>query len=364
MFLLRKRGDIDWRAPETSAYANEAELQAIIAKSPALLPGIGATPIVTVREMELDPTRYPDVVTVDESGEITIVECKLKHNSEIRRAVIGQILSYAAGLWGLSYEDFDARFSSHSIGGKALADQIRTHASPDWNEEVFRAAVAANLKSGRFHLVIAVDEITDELKGIVRYLNTCTSSEFQIVALELRYSADDGVEILVPTVYGQESADQKSSLSQKDRSDVQVLLTALKASCSPTGFTAVHQICEYVSSHGGDLLGGTAKYASASVRIPIHDKPLTVFNLYADQTAIPTFSINFEYLAQVCSTAAITTFAKDLRECPELAAYLKGLEAANFKKRPSIPISDVLGMPGVVGTIIKALDELLDDAEA
>lgn len=357
MFLVRRVGQEGWRVPKTSAYSDEAALQAIVANSPTLLPGEGGAPVVIVTEMEIDAARYPDVIGVDESGEITIVECKLRANSEIRRAVVGQVLSYASGLWGLSYEEFGARFSARTSHGGSLADQMRACASPDWDEEAFREAVAASLAAGRFHLVIAVDEITEELKGIIRYLNARTGSDLLLVALELRYIADDGFEILIPAVYGQESVDQKVAASARHRWDEQSLLDALEAICPPPALLGVRRVFEYVKGHGGGCLGGTARNASAGARMVVHGRQLTVFNFYADPPERPVFSLNFEYLASVCSKLEMTNFVVRLREIPELARYLNGLEEASFKKRPSIPINEVLGAPDVVETMLNALDE-------
>jgi len=350
--------------PSTTAYQDEAALQAIVAESPALLSGVSGTPMVTVTELEVDSSRYPDVVGVSESGEITIVECKLRANPEIRRAVVGQILAYASGLWGLTYEAFDKKFSARAGDGRSLADRMLACADPDWDEEAFREAVAANLAAGRFHLVIAVDEITDELKGIVRYLNAQTGSNVQIAALELRYSADGDVEILVPAVYGQEAADQKAVAPPKHRWEEQELLEALETMCSPSARSAVSRVLEYARNHGGGFVGGTAGYPSGAARMPVHGKPTTVSNFYADPSQKSVFSLNFEYLADVFPIATMTEFAVRLRAIPELARYLNGLESVGFKKRPSIPINEVLGAPDVCDRILKALDELLMDGGA
>lgn len=67
-----------------------------------------------------------------------------------------------------------------------------------WDEETFRTRVGENLELGRFRMVIAVGQITDELKRSVEYINTHTTRGLQLLALELRYVADDGVEILIP----------------------------------------------------------------------------------------------------------------------------------------------------------------------
>lgn len=69
---------------------------------------------------------------------------------------------------------------------------------PGWSRAAFRSAVTQNLAAGAFRLIIAVDEITDELNRTVAFLNSRrTPLEVRLLALELRRAADEGVEILV-----------------------------------------------------------------------------------------------------------------------------------------------------------------------
>jgi hypothetical protein len=161
VILIRHAGEASWRAPATTAYADERALQELIARSPSLLPNTADAPIAVVRELAIPSIGYIDVVGVDIEGTITLVECKLRANPEIRRQVVGQVLAYAAGLWGMSYEAFDAAFTA--IAGQSLADQVRLLSVDEWDETAFRATVTNNLDMGRFRLVIVVDELTDEL---------------------------------------------------------------------------------------------------------------------------------------------------------------------------------------------------------
>lgn len=102
-------------AEAAAASAKERRLRDLIAGEPSLLPEVGEHPAAVSTEV---PIRAgdADVVVVDAEGEITIVECKLAKNREIRRAVIGQLFEYAAALWKLDIEDFER---SLAAGGTA-----------------------------------------------------------------------------------------------------------------------------------------------------------------------------------------------------------------------------------------------------
>ena len=70
-----------------------------------------------------------------------------------------------------------------------------------WDEAAFRAGVTDNLAAGRFQLILAVDVVSDEVRQVVAYLNAGARPGLASVALGLRYHAEEGVEILIPSVF-------------------------------------------------------------------------------------------------------------------------------------------------------------------
>ncbi len=100
--LVRRAGEPAWRSPTVTTYSNERAIQTIIEQAPhLLLPGSDESRLAVATELALE-AGYVDVVGVGADGAITLAECKLKANPEIRRHVIGQILAYASGLGGLT----------------------------------------------------------------------------------------------------------------------------------------------------------------------------------------------------------------------------------------------------------------------
>lgn len=195
--LLLRHGGRGWHAPEVSHYLNEDALQVLLADSPELL-GSGESRTV-VRELEVPDIGSLDLCAVGPSGRITLVECKLQRNPDIRRKVVGQLFAYAAGLAGLAYEEFDRLWSKTSLAaGRPLATMIKDLAKDDddWNEDSFRRVVTDNIRTGHFDLMFAVDSITDELKKTIRYLNAHTDSATRVLGLECGYAQDGDVEVL------------------------------------------------------------------------------------------------------------------------------------------------------------------------
>lgn len=195
--MLVRRGSGSWEQPPVRAYTDEAELQTLIAESPQLVAADGDRSAVVLRELALPGAGSLDVLVVHRNGELTLVEAKLNRNPEIRRAVVGQLLGYAGGLWRLGYDRLDHIVRNQH--GASLADLAAIASADDpFDADDFRRTVARNLDEGTFRLVFAVDEITEDLKRAVEYLNAHTVDGTTAVVLELDYSKVGDIEILVP----------------------------------------------------------------------------------------------------------------------------------------------------------------------
>jgi len=357
--LIRKKGQPaqPWRSPEVDTYDDEAALQELLAESPKLL-GLGDD-VAVVRELTVPGIGSLDIAAVSSSGAIMLVECKLASNPEIRRSVVGQVFAYAAGLWSLGYNDFDRVFAARA--GKPLDASIAEAAQlgSDWDQDAFRASVAANLEAGRFDLVIAVDSITEELKRIVRYLNEHTVSEIRVLALELGYVSDGDVEVLLPTIYGEESATRKQQNSRRTW-DEKSLFEFLETRGDVAGASVIRHLYEHVVSHDGSLVWGGGATPSVTAWYTLGAVKASVWSCYARENSGSSWDINFEWMHnRKVPEEALSQLAERLREINGVTARLMGLEMARFMKRPSLPIAELLTPPGTVDKLVAALDELL-----
>jgi hypothetical protein len=198
--LVRTEGGT-WSSPGSYGYVNEAELQELLALQPSLIEGV-STEAVAIREFSTG-VGPADLVIVDINGSVTIVECKLARNAEIRRTIIGQVFDYAARLAELTPASFVELWQRQK--GPSL------DALFEGRPEDARQALEGNLAAGAFTLVLAADAITEDLRRIVRYLNTHTSAGIRLLAFELRRAVHGTTEILIPTLYGAESAEEKNA---------------------------------------------------------------------------------------------------------------------------------------------------------
>ena len=223
--LLKHKGDRRWKTPDVGRVP-ESMLQKILSDDPDLIEfDDERRPLVMTHEFSVS-FGFVDLVGVGATGSITIGECKKHDNTEIKRTVIGQLFAYAAAIWGMTYDEFDAIWQAKLRppmtddatweGRKRppLADEIGKAAEErglPFDEALFRASVAENLLNGTFTLLLAVDEITPELQRIIEYLSGHMKPGVDVTALELGYVTLGDVEVLVPKTYGVEIAQQKAS---------------------------------------------------------------------------------------------------------------------------------------------------------
>ena len=359
--VLRRVGE-PWRRPPVGSYPNERGLQELLVESPTLIPGVG--PAAAVDELHLPDGGSVDIVAVEPSGAVTLVECKLAANSEVRRAVVGQILSYAAALWQLPYDQLDSRF--HQRAGLSLSDaveQVANEQESGWDAEEFRRAVADNLAVGSFRLFIAVDVITDELKRIVEYLNTHTTSELEVLALELAYVTDDGLEILLPRTHGMETARIKWAGASRSKPNWSVddVFTKLDELCSVEGVAAVRQLYDDVLARGGKVYTGKGSYPTLSAYLEFNGELRAVWAVYADPSGptAPRISLNFGSWRKSLDDEALEAITSHLERSEVLAPVLTSVRGVGFDTYMSVRIDDQLAQGGTVATIIEALDPFL-----
>lgn len=192
--LYRKAGGA-WTSPTESGYVSEDHLQAMIDEFPELLPGVSPDSYVC-REFSTDSGPIDNLIINAKDGSLTLVECKLAKNPEVRRKILGQIIDYAASLSRLDFDEFHQRWKDR--GGVDLT-AIETAKGP------LSLAVTSNLETARFTLLLAVDEINEPLKQMVEYIQDKTDSTTRVALIELARHITGDVEILIPQTYGYEA---------------------------------------------------------------------------------------------------------------------------------------------------------------
>ncbi|MCJ7618837.1 MAG: hypothetical protein MUP64_01295 [Anaerolineae bacterium] len=214
-------------------YDSEDLLQELLAKYPNLLAGDqmdDTAPrrwLLISREAALPSEEdgagrwSVDHLFLDQDGIPTLVEVKRSSDTRIRREVVGQMLDYAANAVAYWPEEtirarFDARCESQGIDPARVVLKFTGPEMGDEGQvEAFWSQVKTNLLAGRIRLVFVADEIPQELRRIVEFLNI-QMDPAEVLAVEIKQYVGKELKTLVPRVIGQRA---KSVAAGKRRWD-------------------------------------------------------------------------------------------------------------------------------------------------
>ncbi|NVN00513.1 hypothetical protein [Arthrobacter sp. SDTb3-6] len=335
--ILIRQGDGTWLEPLEAGYGLESELQEILASHPELIPGVSSA-AKTCREFQSD-VGPADIVVVDSTGELTLVECKLASNPQIRREVVGQMFDYASRLWKMDVEEFAAKWQART-SHPFILDEVD-------GGILLRGALARNLADGSFRIVLAVDVINPALKRMIEYLNAMAGPGTSVIAVEYSRLRQGSVEILMPHVYGQELAEAKSVRNSREvtawddgtyRSWLQdhdsenlerfdfFLTTALAAGLTFAGSTSVHPAGSLPILSRRNIRLGTVSF----------------FYFSGQGTSV---EINLGRMAKLSDeelpdAEARDLFLQKLRDIPVLLEVAANLKTSSFASRkPNVPLS-------------------------
>jgi hypothetical protein len=235
--LIRRPGQ-PWH-PLQPALHDERALQTLLVQSPSLLPSPGPGELAVAANFRIGSTASVDLLGVGVDGRIVLVECG-RQEGPGRRPMGGAALAVGAGLWRAPYEEFDRAFAVRA--GVPLLDKVSAIARASglgWDENTFRAGVGDNLAAGRFQLILAVDVVSDEVRQVVAYLNAGARPGLAAVALGLRYHAEEGVEILIPSVFRADgSREDAAGDGGRAQSAADVSIPAMTDTPEPAGVQA------------------------------------------------------------------------------------------------------------------------------
>jgi hypothetical protein len=207
----------------SAPYAAEDVLQGLLERHAVLLagdqlpPGSDPRRFVLVRREAGIPDSLGasdrwaiDHLFLDQDGVPTLVEVKRSTDTRIRREVVGQMLDYAANAvvyWPVErlIDDFNATHAAAGDGIDQLRDLLGLSDTPP---EDLSAAIDAwwqqvesNLLAGRVRLLFVADELPDELRRIIEFLNQ-QMAPAEVLGLEIRNYEGENLRALVPRVVG------------------------------------------------------------------------------------------------------------------------------------------------------------------
>lgn len=188
-----------WRLLAATGFPDEATLHDLVEQAPQMLPLAGSPAVVVVGREVLLGGGWADLVAIEPSGRVVLIEVKLGKNPEVRRAIVAQVLAYASALYKLDLEALERDVlgahlekRGHASIGDALAAAGVLHDS-----DSFASGLRENLASGGFRVVLVVDEAPNDLVRLVAYLEAVTDGLLIDLVTVACYSIGES-KLLVP----------------------------------------------------------------------------------------------------------------------------------------------------------------------
>jgi len=282
-------------------YASELELQEFLSKHTELIPlqeiESGTPPLLCIGFEVNVASGSQDLLYVDMTGMLTIVETKLKRNPEARREVVGQILEYAADTSNWTISDLEERAAKYFSGkdcaaeysGLSFSEAIErflssTHSLPPegFSYQAFADSISANIERGQIRLIIAVDESPPALLRTVEFVNRF-SERFEMFLIQLKRFHDAGAnqDIFVPALFGR--------VPKADRSRAQARLWNAKSFLqqaseqAPAALAVLRRLVEFAENEGSTRWGRGARVATLKLAFAAPDGiEITAFWLMAN----------------------------------------------------------------------------------
>lgn len=265
---------------EEKEHARELDFQKLIEKYPDLIPGdqinsanprkwlhVGSEfnfPIVGSGNI------YLDHLFLDQDGIPTLVEIKRRSDDRLKREVTSQIIEYGANL----ILSMDVPILKEKVKNNENAD-VNTILNEDDDVDEFWQKVDKNLKSENIRLLVVADEIPQRLQNVLEFLNR-NMEPVEILAVEVKQYAKEGVTTLVPRVIGQSIEAQ----TKKARAQIKPKLTeeTFFESLDEVGNNFYQEFFEFSAQNNLIIKLGTTGFA---FRVPVDDENVKILEGYS-----------------------------------------------------------------------------------
>lgn len=287
--IISKNGRNATKLDRTS-FANEDELQGYIYENPDAVPlyEIKEDIRICILARELPTQSGPiDAVGVDADGDIYLIETKLYKNQD-KRHVVAQVLDYGASLW--RHFNDSTRFVALLEESAKKKFQIGLYEKlidffgiEEKEATVLIENVRNNLDSGKFKFVVLMDQLHDQLKDLILFLNQ--NSKFDVYAVELEYYKHQEFEIMIPKLFG---AEVKKSLSVsrpasgRGHWDEESFFADAESKLTPEHLQALHDLYKCTKEIADTVDWGSGVSNGSFIAKFSAISPKSVYSVYSD----------------------------------------------------------------------------------
>jgi hypothetical protein len=262
-------------------YDSEDVLQELLAKYPNILAGeqidssvprrwLLITREASVPSEDMEGRWSVDHLFLDQDAIPTLVEVKRSKDTRIRREVVGQMLDYASNAvvyWPIEsiIALFEMRCEREELNSDDLLIQLL---GTDSDAEGFWQKAKTNLQAGKIRMVFVADEIPAELRRVVEFLDE-QMDPAQVLAIEVKQYAGEGLKTLVPRVVGKVKETEKPP--EKRQWDEKSFFAEIASRCGADTARIAKDLFDWVKEKQLDIWWGRGRYDGSFYPILRHN---------------------------------------------------------------------------------------------
>ena len=363
------RDDTGLRELTEEDYADEVELQQFLKEHADLMPlediDLSAPRLLCIGWEVGLASGAEDILYIDSNGMLTVVETKLRKNSESRREVVGQILEYAAQMSTWTSGDverqaekfFGSEHSPKTYRRFSLRQAMESHVQSDEAEEfdydLFLEQVQEHIDTGSFRLVIAIDEPPVPLLKTVEFVNRFSRHfELYLVQLKRFNDAETGTDVFVPAIFGRVSPAPSGPARRSRLWDYSSFFEELEKRDEETKTYVLKAYEKFNEWTDEELWGSGTTYGSFN--LVIRDGDLRV-NLAAITTSGILY-VNFGELTSKVPEEVIEALKADL-ESIDGVSMPAGI-SRRYPRVPEVALRDPVRLRAVLKAIKRTVDAI------
>jgi hypothetical protein len=163
------------------------------------------------------------------------------------------MLEYAAnGVAHWPMDEIRSLFTANCAAASIDPDEeLAKFLGPDADQDKFWNLVKTNLQAGKVRMLFVADQIPQELRKIVEFLNR-QKDPAEVLALELRqFEGEGGLKTLVPHVYGQteEALQKKATMSERRAWDKETIYEELNRRFGPEVVDVAKKVAQWMETN-------------------------------------------------------------------------------------------------------------------
>ena len=320
-------------------FTEEGKLQDYLEQYPNLIPlgdiVEGASDLLCIGREVVAGSGSIDLLCTDKDGLLTIIETKLRRNPESRREVVGQIVEYASYVCQWSADDIyriangyflKSNKAPKSYKNRTIDDIMSEIVGDEFSDEEFRISIGQKLRDGKLRLIIAVDELVEQLRATVTFLNSYSS--FDLLLLQVSdYQESEARKVLVPLLFGYATKSKETGRQTKQWDD-ESFLKDTGDKCEPEIADTIVKLYQF-SRENADLIswGKGTSYGSFTFRKHKQGIPVSVFTFNSTGWGNICFG---ELVAKGVKEGIIGNFGTALNKIPGISIPEDAMSLGKF----------------------------------